>query len=384
MKQMIPPRCIFLCYLLPEIPSLCFIPIHGALTQSFTASYQNRNSLLLLVQDQTQHMAAFAPIYNPGVPFQSAFLGGITEGRRVTIQGQAHSHAKRFAVNFVCFNNDIAFHFNPRFDDGNVIVCNTMQKSCWGPEERKSNMPFQRKSYFDISILVLGHGFQVTVNGKYLLEYRHRIAYQNIQSLQIVGDLILSCVTFSPSHEMSPAPPPYTPGYPQNPFVPPMCGVPVLPSMPVPPVFGAPMPQKAPMTVYNPVMPFQAALQKNFGQRGNIIIMGNIAYGADRFHVNLLNSRTRNIHLHINPRFREGAFVRNTQDRGTWGPEERQISYMPFHPGQSFQLEIKNEGGSFGVYSNGNKLFNYVHRLPFNQIDMIEVGGDVTLTFVQY
>ncbi|XP_056394732.1 galectin-9-like isoform X2 [Hyla sarda] len=328
-------------------------------------------------------MAAFAPIYNPSVPFQSAFLGGITEGKRVSIQGQAHSHAKQFAINFTCFNNDIAFHFNPRFNEGNVIVCNTMQKSCWGSEERKNNMPFQRKTFFDISILVLGHGFQVTVNGQYLLEYRHRVPYQTIQSLQIVGDLSLNCVTFFPSAEMSPAPPPYTPGYAQNSFVPPMYSTPMVPSVQMP-VFGAPMPQRAPMTVHNPVMPFQAALQKNFARNGNIIIMGNISYGADRFHVNLLNSRTRNIHLHINPRFREGALVRNTQDRGTWGPEERQTSYMPFYPGQSFQMEIRNEGGSFGVYSNGTKLFGYVHRLPFNQIDMIEVGGEVTLTFVQY
>ncbi|XP_066437216.1 galectin-4-like isoform X1 [Eleutherodactylus coqui] len=350
-------------------------------------------------------MATFAPIYNPGVPFQSAILGGIAEGKRVTIQGQAHSNPKRFAVNFICYNNDIAFHFNPRFDEKNVIVCNTMQGGNWGSEERRQNMPFQQNTYFDIAIMVMGHAFQVTVNGQHLLEYRHRVPYQNIQSLQISGDLNLSCVTFSPPVAMSPAPPPYTPGYMgntpgyvcntpgyvsntpgyvQNSFVPPIYGAQMVPSMAAPPVFGAPMPQKAPVTMYNPVMPFQAALQTNFGRNGRVIIMGNIPYGADRFHINLLNSRTRNIHLHVNPRFREGAVVRNTQDRGTWGPEERTMSYMPFIPGQSFQIEIKNEGGSFGIYSNGAKLFNYVHRLPFNQINMIEVGGDVTLTLVQY
>ncbi|XP_071979799.1 galectin-4-like isoform X2 [Engystomops pustulosus] len=304
------------------------------------------------------------------VPFQSAILGGITEGKRVTIQGQVHSHAKKFAVNFICYNNDIAFHFNPRFDEGNVIVCNTMQMKSWGSEERKSNMLFNRNTYFDISILVMGHGFQVTVNGQYLLEYRHRVSYQTIQSLQVTGDLSLSCVTFSPSV--------------QNSFAAPMYGAQVLSPVVVPPAFKRHQPQNAPMTLYNPVMPFQAAFTSNFGKNGKILIMGNILPGADRFHVNLLNSRTRDIHLHINPRFREGAFVRNTQNRGIWGPEERQISYMPFHPGHGFQLEIRNEGGSFGVYSSGAKLFNYVHRLPFNQIDMIEIGGDVILTFVQY
>ncbi|XP_063793647.1 galectin-4-like [Pseudophryne corroboree] len=340
-----------------------------------------------------------SPIYSPAVPFQSAILGGITEGKRVTIQGQAHSHAKRFAINFVCYNNDIAFHFNPRFDEGNVVVCNTMQCKSWGSEERKSHMPFQRNTYFDIAITVHGHAFQVMVNGQHLLEYRHRVSYQTIQALQVSGDVSLNCVTFYPSQtEMLPAPPPYTPGYVQNAFAssayaapmvqsafaPPAYAAPMVPSMVMPPVCGMPMPQKGPMTVHNPMMPFQAALQTNFTKNRKIILTGAVSCGADRFHINLLNSRTRNIHLHINPRFREGALVRNTQDRGTWGPEERQMSYMPFCPGQGFQMEIRNEGGAFGAYCNGSKLFNYVHRLPANQIDMIEVGGDVTLTFVQY
>ncbi|XP_077310954.1 galectin-4-like isoform X8 [Lithobates pipiens] len=310
-------------------------------------------------------MAGYAPIYNPVVPFQSAILGGISDGKRVTLQGQVHSHAKRFEINFVCFNNDIAFHFNPRLDDGNIIVCNTMQNKSWGSEERKHHMPFQRNAYFDVAIVVVGHAFQVTVNGQFLLEYRHRVSYQGIQSLNIKGDVSLSCVTFHPSSAQ------------------PVYGAALAPSMAFP-VFGAAKPQQGPTMVHNPVMPFQAAFPKSFANKGNIVITGNVPYGADRFHVNLLNSRTRNIHLHINPRFNEHTIVRNTQNRGAWGPEERQLAYMPFGQGQNFQMEIRNEGGVVGVYSNGSKLFNYVHRLPANQIDMIEIGGSVTVTYVQY
>ncbi|XP_072288065.1 galectin-4-like [Pyxicephalus adspersus] len=323
-------------------------------------------------------MAGFAPIYNPAVPFQSAILGGITDGLKVTLQGQVHSHAKTFAINFVCFNNDTAFHFNPRFNE-NVIVCNTMQGKNWGSEERKHHMPFQRNAFFDITIVVLGHAFQVTVNGQFLLEYRHRLSYQTIQSLSVNGDVNLMCVTFHPSPAMmSPAPPPYSACTTQT-----MFGAPLVQAVNLP-VFRAAKPQKGPTVVHNPVMPFQAAFPTNFANRRNILITGSVCYGADRFHVNLLNSMTRNIHLHINPRFKEGTIVRNTQDRGNWGPEERQLSYMPFYPGQNFQMEIRNEGGVFGVYSNGSKLFNYVHRLPANQIDMMEIGGNVSLTCVQY
>ncbi|OCT67785.1 galectin-9B isoform X2 [Xenopus laevis] len=332
-------------------------------------------------------MASFAPIYNPSVPFQSAILGGICDGKKVTIQGFVHSHCTRFAVNFVCFNNDIAFHFNPRFDDGLVIVCNTMQSSKWGSEERKKHMPFSKNGAFEITVLVLGHAFQVSVNGQYILEYRHRTSYQSIQSVQVNGDVTLSQVTFSgPSTHMSPLPPPYsvTPSYAQNSFMTSAFAAPVGSCPSAAPLFGASMTQKGPMTVHNPIMPFQAALQGTFTKNRKIIMVGSVGYGADRFHVNLLNSSTRNIYLHIAPRFKEGALVRNTQDRGTWGPEERHMSYMPFVPGQQFQMEIRNEGGCFGVYVNSAKVFTYVHRLPANQIDMMEVNGDVSLSYVQF
>ncbi|KAM4642591.1 galectin-4-like [Discoglossus pictus] len=327
-------------------------------------------------------MAGCAPIYNPTVPFQSAILGGISDGKRVTIQGQVHSHAKRIAVNFVCFNNDIAFHFNPRFDEGPVLVCNTQQQNKWGTEERKNHMPFQKNTYFDLNIIVLGHAFQVSVNGQFILEYRHRVSYQTIQSLHISGDVSLTTVIFSGQQaQMLPAPPPYsaTPNFAQN-----MFAAHVVQSTMMQPVCQVPMNKRGPVTISNPVMPFQSVIQGNMTRNRNIIIVGTVPYGADKFKVDLVNSMTRNTYLHINPRFREGALVRNTQDRGNWGPEERAISYMPFAPGQGFQMEIRNEGSHFGVYVNGAKSFTYVHRLPPNQIDMIEVSGDVNLSYVKY
>ncbi|XP_053544738.1 galectin-9 isoform X2 [Bombina bombina] len=336
-------------------------------------------------------MTSYAPIYNPSVPFQSAILGGISDGKKVTVQGQLKNNAKTFAVNFICYNNDIAFHFNPRPNEGNVIVCNTQQYKSWGAEERTSLMPFQRNSFFDINITVLGHAFQVTVNGQYILEYRHRIPYQNIQNLQVTGDVALSCITFSESlGQTLPPPPAYsiTPNYVHNVSSPPAYSyaAPMVKSTVVQQVHQASgkKTNSGPVSIHNPVMPFQAVMPGNPIRNRSIIITGNVAYGAVRFHVNLLNSRTRSIMLQINPRFNEGALVRNTQDRGTWGPEERHVPYMPFSQGQSFQMEIKNEGGFFSVFVNGAKIFTYVHRLPANQIDMIEVAGDVTLTYVQY
>ncbi|KAK9394382.1 galectin-9-like [Crotalus adamanteus] len=68
--------------------------------------------------------------------------------------------------------------------------------------------------------------------------------------------------------------------------------------------------------------------------------MGTIPYSADRFHVNLKNILMGNIALPVNPRFKEGALVRNSFINGCWGSEERNIAFLPFCLGQTFQLEI--------------------------------------------
>uniref|UniRef100_A0A8D0BCC3 Galectin n=1 Tax=Salvator merianae TaxID=96440 RepID=A0A8D0BCC3_SALMN len=59
-------------------------------------------------------------------------------------------------------NGDIAFHFNPRFDEARrVVVCNTQQKGHWGTEERTAHMPFQPNNFFEITINVKSYCYQV-------------------------------------------------------------------------------------------------------------------------------------------------------------------------------------------------------------------------------
>ena len=65
--------------------------------------------------------------------------------------------------------NNIAFHFNPRFEgSGGCVVCNTMQLGNWGPEERKIQMPFQKGSPFEICFKVDRSAFKVSGNSPLL------------------------------------------------------------------------------------------------------------------------------------------------------------------------------------------------------------------------
>uniref|UniRef100_A0A670IQV8 Galectin n=1 Tax=Podarcis muralis TaxID=64176 RepID=A0A670IQV8_PODMU len=66
----------------------------------------------------------------------------------------------RFAVNFLCANGDIAFHFNPRFDMLKPVVCNTKQNGGWGKEERWP-IPFEAGATFMMIIDVMSDCYRV-------------------------------------------------------------------------------------------------------------------------------------------------------------------------------------------------------------------------------
>ncbi|XP_050783809.1 galectin-4-like isoform X2 [Gopherus flavomarginatus] len=304
-------------------------------------------------------MAFQQPILNPSVPFSGPIFGGLSEGKMVLIQGIVQTFVKSFGVNLRCGNGDIAFHFNPRFNNGRLmVVCNTEQNGRWGAEERTYHMPFQPGNYFEVIISVRGHCYQVSVNGQHFLEYRHRLPLHTVQILEIKGDVTVNCITFtSPSVS--------------NVFA--------------QPVFTVPPPShNFPMTVANPVVPFQAAIPGTISRARKITIVGNVPFHANSFHINLKNSMTGNIALNINPRLRERALVRNTQMHGMWGSEERHLSTLPFMPGQAFQMEIMNTRNCYQVSVNGLRVFDYVHRIPANQVDQLQIAGDVTLSYVQY
>lgn len=72
----------------------------------------------------------------------------------------------RFQVDLQCGSSvkpraDVIFHFNPRFQRANCIVCNTLKKEKWGWEEITYDMPFKKEKSFEIVIMVLKEKFQV-------------------------------------------------------------------------------------------------------------------------------------------------------------------------------------------------------------------------------
>merc|ERR550519_3344777 len=71
----------------------------------------------------------------------------IKEGNEFKIRVKPKDDAEAFSINIGHDEDNIALHFNPRFDlngDSNVIVCNSKSGGEWMDEQREETFPFTR------------------------------------------------------------------------------------------------------------------------------------------------------------------------------------------------------------------------------------------------
>ncbi|XP_008070019.1 galectin-9 [Carlito syrichta] len=343
------------------------------------------------------------PAYlNPVIPFCGAIQGGLQDGLQITVSGIViNSRENRFAVDLQTgfSGNDIAFHFNPRFEGQGYVVCNTRQKGSWGTEERKTMMPFQKGMPFEINFLVASSEFKVMVNGALFVQYQHRVPFHRVDTIAVTGSVQLSHISFQNTRTVLVQPtfsavqyslPPRPKG--RRPKSPGMWSANLAPMTPrmVHTAYGAPgqmflNPTIPPMVYPNVTyrMPFFTTIPGGLYPSKSILVSGTVLPHARRFHINLRSGS--DIAFHLNPRFDENSVIRNTQVNNSWGPEERSLSKkMPFTQGQSFLVWILCEGHCFKVAVDGQHLLDYCHRLKtLPTINNLEVGGDVQLTHVQ-
>ncbi|XP_076130345.1 galectin-9-like isoform X1 [Alosa pseudoharengus] len=333
--------------------------------------------------------------HSPRLPFTGAIKGGLREGKTITVTGRVLPGAERFQVDFMC-GSDRALHFNPRYGRSSYVVCNTLQGSNWGSEERKTPSPIALGANFTLIFLVNHDSYSIVVNGAHFMEYKHRISATRVQSIFIDGGVEIYSIAFqnppgptcqspfqSPSNPAQYTVFQVTQSHPKSQqshrgrskphFFQEAAAVAQAASFQMAP------PPYSPPQAYT--VPYKTVIQGGLYPGKNITIQGVPNQQADRFCINLrFNS---GIALHFNPRFKENTVVCNSHLNNKWGPEERSGG-MPFHCGQQFTVMFVCDTQCYRIIVNGIQMFTYNHRhFSHEQTDIVEISGDVSLSSVQ-
>ncbi|XP_062980415.1 galectin-8 isoform X2 [Elgaria multicarinata webbii] len=299
------------------------------------------------------------------IPYTETVLGGFLPGELVVIRGIIPEDAERFQVDFQCGNSskpraDVAFHFNPRFKKSGCIVCNTLQSERWGWEEITYEMPFKKGKPFEIVFMVLHDKFQVSVNGKHVLLYKHRINLEKIDTIGIYGKVHVAMIGFVSNKPLRGSQPSLLGATKQS-------------------TGNEETPDSSQF-----VVPYIAQLNSPLEPGRTIVIKGEVKEKANSFAVNLKPSDSNDIALHLNPRIKDNAFVRNSYLSDGWGEEEKQISNFPFNPGMYFELIILCNAHQYKIAVNGVHTLEYKHRFKhLGKINTVEISGDIRLLDVR-
>lgn len=82
-------------------------------------------------------------------------------------------------------------------------------------------------------------------------------------------------------------------------------------------------------------------------------------------------------------RLLQNYIARNSFQNGEWGSEEDSGS-LPIVPGQSFEILVLCDPGSYKIAVNGNHFCEFRHRVSFQDVTHVKIEGDVELTLIAY
>uniref|UniRef100_A0A673IEN1 Galectin n=1 Tax=Sinocyclocheilus rhinocerous TaxID=307959 RepID=A0A673IEN1_9TELE len=274
------------------------------------------------------------PFFNPSVPFTRLIQGGLQEGTIITVCGRVLSDADRFQVDLK-YGSDIALHFNPRYEGGSgYIMHNTLQRGRWGSEERKYETPFPRGQMFALQILVTLSSYKISTNGKPFSEYKHRMPFSWVDRIHVSGNMEVKLVAFQTN-----------------------------------------------VAKCVPTVPYKSIIHGGLQLGKVIIIQGFINPQANRVVISLRHKT--GIAFVYSADFDENLVLCNTYGDGKWGKEE-QSELMPFKKGQPLQVTVFCSRHQYQVFVNGEQTHTYSHcHTKLEEIDVLEVSGDVQLSFVQ-
>lgn len=260
--------------------------------------------------------------------------GGLNIGCQIVIRGRVGFDSDRFSINLMNdqdWDQDIAFHFNPRIDDESVV--RNSFSGGWQDEERDIPFfPFSSGAKFTLRIFCGPNEFFVLVNGRDFVHFNHRLSYEAVRYLNLgEGAEYYECTI-------------------QN-----RCRV-----------------------------PFKGEFPGGLKMGKALRVRGFIEENAEQFAINFnCDCDGETVGIHFNPRQSEDIVVMNSKV-GDWGDEERDQDWFPFKRGEMFDVLFIAYDGKFMIYSNEKFFTSYDFRVPSDDICHLEIKGDVVLMDVEF
>ncbi|XP_056150843.1 galectin-2-like [Lampris incognitus] len=112
------------------------------------------------------------------------------EGQEFKIRVKPKDDCASFAVNIGHDSDNIALHFNPRFDSGgvtNTIVCNSMSGGCWGEEHRDEHFPFACGEESKFYINFNNEQFYIKLPDGTMMNFPNRLGDVKYRHFEVTG-----------------------------------------------------------------------------------------------------------------------------------------------------------------------------------------------------
>ncbi|KAG5274145.1 hypothetical protein AALO_G00159680 [Alosa alosa] len=116
----------------------------------------------------------------------------LRSGDQLKIQGIIVSDANRFQIDLGTDKDNLAMHFNPRFRDEVVIVCNSKHESTWGDEERHARNPLHPGTMVKVRVKLAGNLFEVELPDGEEIQFPNREGLDVITYVRVKGDFKLT------------------------------------------------------------------------------------------------------------------------------------------------------------------------------------------------
>ncbi|XP_028423267.1 galectin-related protein-like [Perca flavescens] len=137
----------------------------------------------------------------------------------------------------------------------------------------------------------------------------------------------------------------------------------------------------------NLAVPFRGHISDGMRPGKKVVVVGVVDSRPDRFYLALTRGRGTSgepppdVALELCVRFGDRQVLRRACVSGSWGDTDRAVPFFPFIRGQPFKIEIHCEQSGFRVFVDGQKLFDFHHRLlSLGDIDTVWIKGSLTIT----